>query len=102
MTVSANDLVGRDYCEIWKSLVTRQNCEPSVFESYTELRNNKWERSQAAQGIAKSNVVQEAKQIKEETGEKENAYSVQTVPRCNTGLLSGKIKKSLGMYPEPP
>ncbi len=64
MTASVNDLVGRDYYEIWKRLVTRQNNDSSVLENHTKLRMNKWEGSQMEKGIAKSTVVLEAKQVK--------------------------------------
>ncbi len=102
MTVSVNDLVRRDYYEIWKRLVTKQNSNPAVLEQHTKLRNDKREKTQATQGIYKSSIVQEAKRVKEETANKQNPYSVQAVPKWDTGILSDAIMKSLGMYPEPP
>ncbi len=54
------------------------------------------------QGITKYTVVLEAKRVKEETGDKQNPYPVQAVPRWDTGLLTQDVIKSLGMYPELP
>ena len=102
MTVSVNDLVGRDYYEVWKRLVAKQKSDPTMMEKYTKLRNYRWGKTQPAQGISNSSIVVDAKRIKKETGQKENPYSVQAVPRWDTGLLSEKVMKSLGMYPEPP
>ena len=101
MTISVNDLAGRDYYEVWKRLVTKQNSDRTEMEGHTKLRTNRWEKTQAAQGISKSSIVTDAKRIKKETGDKENPYSAQAVPRWDTGLCD-KIMKSLGMYPEPP
>ena len=102
MTVSVNDLAGRDFYEVWKRLVTRQNSDPAVMESYKKLRHGGWAKTQPTQGISDLNIVKEAKRIKRELGDKENPYSVQAVPRWDTGLLSESVVKSLGMYPEPP
>ncbi len=99
MTISVNDLVGRDYYEVWERLVTRQNSDPAEMERHTKLRTNKWEKTQAAQGISRSSIVTEGKRVKKETGDKGNPYSVQAVPRWDTGLLDEKVMKSLGMYP---
>ena len=70
-------------------------------ERHTKLRTDRWENTQAAQGISNSSIVTDAMRIKKETGDKENPYSVQAVPRWDTGLLCDKVMKSLGMYPEP-
>ncbi len=76
MTVNVNDLVGRDYYEVRKRLVTRQNNDSAVLEDQTNLRTKKWEGSQATQGITKASVITEAKRTKQETGDKQNLYSV--------------------------
>ncbi len=47
-------------------------------------------------------MIFEAKRAKQETRDKQNPYSVKTVPKWDSGLLSDKVMKSLGMYPEPP